>query len=127
MTKAAGQLSTRAAKSLAAMRAAITRADDARSDDAHQVRATNVVDAAQTAATDHLAAADAWETRWRPTRRHRRATAGAGPHWPIAPGTAGRAKRRRRGSVRRRGRRPALVHGATRQGWSKGSDDAVMS
>ena len=22
---------------------------------------------------------------------------------------------------------PALVHGATRQGWSKGSDDAVMS
>ena len=88
------------------MRAAITRADDARSDDAHQVRATNVVDAAQTAATDHLAAADAWETRWRPTRRHRRATAGAGPHWPTASGTAGRAKRRRRGSVRRRGRRP---------------------
>ncbi len=59
VTKAAGKLSTRAAKSLAAMRAAITRADDARSDDAHQVRATNVVDAAQTAATDHLAAAAA--------------------------------------------------------------------
>ena len=35
VTKAAGQLSTRAAKSLAAMRAAITRADDARSDNAH--------------------------------------------------------------------------------------------
>ena len=33
-------------------------------------------------------------TRWRPTRRHRRATAGAGQHWPIAPGTAGHARQR---------------------------------
>ena len=48
-TTAADKLSTRAAKSLDAMRAAITRADAARSD------------AAQTAATNHLAAADAWD------------------------------------------------------------------
>ena len=33
-------------------------------------------------------------TRWRPTRRHRRATAGAGQRWPIAPGTAGHARQR---------------------------------
>ena len=58
-TNAAEKLSTRAAKSLNAMRAAITRADEARSDAAHQARAVNVVDAAQTAATDHLA--DAWD------------------------------------------------------------------
>ena len=43
-TTAAEKLSTRAAKSLDAMRAAITRADAARSDAAH-----------------HLAAADAWD------------------------------------------------------------------
>ena len=60
-TNAAEKLSTRAAKSLNAMRAAITRADEARSDAAHQARAAQVVDAAQTAATDHLAAADAWD------------------------------------------------------------------
>ena len=60
-TTAADKLSTRAAKSLDAMRAAITRADAARSDAAHQARAARVVDAAQTAATNHLAAADAWE------------------------------------------------------------------
>ena len=35
-------------------------------------------------------------TRWRPTRRHRRSTAGAGQRWPIAPGTAGHARQRRR-------------------------------
>ena len=32
-----------------------------------------------------------------------------------------------RGHERRRLLVAALVHGATRQGWSKGSDDAVMS
>ena len=37
-TKTAQQLSTRAAKSLDAMRAAIARADEARSDAAHQTR-----------------------------------------------------------------------------------------
>ena len=58
-TTAADTLRTRAAKSLDAMRAAITRADAARSDAA--ARAAHVVDAAQTAATNHLAAADAWE------------------------------------------------------------------
>ena len=60
-TNAAGTRSTRAAKSLAAMRTAITRADEARSDAAHQARAAQVADAAHTAATDHLAAADAWD------------------------------------------------------------------
>ena len=60
-TTAADTLRTRAAKSLDAMRAAITRADAARSDAAHQARAAHVVDAAQTAATNHRAAADAWE------------------------------------------------------------------
>ena len=60
-TTAADKLSTRAAKSLDAMRAAMTRADAARSDAAHQARAAHVADAAQTAATDHLAAADAWD------------------------------------------------------------------
>ena len=60
-SKTAQQLSTRAAKSLDAMRAAITRADAARSDAAHQARAAHVVHAAQTATTDHLAAADAWD------------------------------------------------------------------
>ena len=60
-TNAAEKLSTRAAKSLAAMRAAMTRADEARSDAAHQARAARVAEAAQTAATDHLAAADAWD------------------------------------------------------------------
>ena len=60
-TRSAEQLSTRAAKSLDAMRAAITRADAARSDAAHQARAAHVADAAQTAATNHLAAADAWD------------------------------------------------------------------
>ena len=43
-TTAAEQLSTRAAKSLDAMRAAITRADAARSDAAHQPRAAHVAD-----------------------------------------------------------------------------------
>ena len=37
-----------------------------------------------------------------PTRRNRRSTAGAGQSWPTAPGTAGRARRRCRGSARRR-------------------------
>ena len=37
-TNAAGTRSTRAAKSLATMRTAITRADEARSDAAHQAR-----------------------------------------------------------------------------------------
>ena len=59
--KAAATLSTRASKSLDAMRAKIARADEARSDAAHQARAAHVADAAQTAATDHLAAADAWD------------------------------------------------------------------
>ena len=60
-TKAAQQLSTRAAKSLDAMRVAIARADEARSDAAHQARAAHVADAAQNAASDHLAAANAWD------------------------------------------------------------------
>ena len=71
-TNAAEKLSTRAAKSLAAMRAAMTRADEARSDAAHQARAARVAEAAQTAATVHLAAADAWDALANPTRRHRR-------------------------------------------------------
>ena len=58
---AAKQLGARAAQRLDAMRAAIVRADEARSDAAHQARAAQVADAAQTAATDHLAAADAWD------------------------------------------------------------------
>ena len=53
--KAVGKLSTRAAKSLDAMRAKIARADEARSDAAHQARAAHV------AATDNLAAAEAWD------------------------------------------------------------------
>ena len=60
--KAPTTLSTRASKSLDAMRAKIARADEARSDAAHQARAAHVVDAARTAATDHLAAATAWDT-----------------------------------------------------------------
>ena len=59
--KAVGKLSTRAAKSLDAMRAKIARADEARSDAAHQARAAHVADAAHTAATDNLAAAKAWD------------------------------------------------------------------
>ena len=72
-TTAAEKLSTRAAKSLAAMRAAMTRADEARSDAAHQARAAHVADAAQTAATDHLAAADAWDVLARHAATHARA------------------------------------------------------
>ena len=56
-TTAAEQLSTRAAKRLAAMRVAITRADAARSDAAHQARATKVVDVATTTAAAHRVAA----------------------------------------------------------------------
>ena len=43
------------------MRAKIARADEARSDAAHQARATHVADAAHAAATDNLAAAEAWD------------------------------------------------------------------
>ena len=64
------------------MRAAITRADEARSDAAHQARAVNVVDAAQTAATDHLAAADAWDA----LARHATTQARAGGPDPAALG-----------------------------------------
>ena len=60
-TRSAEQLSTRAAKSLDAMRAAITRADAARSDAAHQARAAHVVAAATTAAADNRVAAEAWD------------------------------------------------------------------
>ena len=60
-TNATGKLSTRAAKSLDAMRAAITRADAARSDAAHQARAVNVVDAATTASAANRVAAEAWD------------------------------------------------------------------
>ena len=81
-TNAAAKLSTRAAKSLDAMRAAITRADEARSDAAHQARAVNVVDAAQTAVTDHLAAADAWDA----LARHATAHARAGQRGADPPG-----------------------------------------
>ena len=59
--KAAATLSTRASKSLDAMRAKIARADEARSDAAHQARAAHVVDAARSAVTDHRAAAEAWD------------------------------------------------------------------
>ena len=59
--KAAATLSTRASKSLDAMRAKIARADEARSDAAHQARAAHVVDAARRAVTDNRAAAEAWD------------------------------------------------------------------
>ena len=59
--KAAATLSTRASKSLDAMRATIARADEARSDAAHQTRAAHVVDAARRAVTDNRAAAEAWD------------------------------------------------------------------
>ena len=76
-TTAAEQLTTRAAKSLDTMRAAITRADAARSDAAHQASAAHVTNAAQTAAINHLAAADAWDAL--ATHAATQATAGAGP------------------------------------------------
>ncbi len=60
-TTSAEKLSTRAAKSLDAMRAHITRADAARSDAAHQARAAKVVDAATTAAGANGVAAAAWD------------------------------------------------------------------
>ena len=60
-TTSAAKLSTRAAKSLDAMRATITRADAARSDAAHQARAAHVADAAQAAAAAHRVAAEAWD------------------------------------------------------------------
>ena len=63
-TTSAEKLSARAAQSLAAMRAAMTRADEAGSDTAHQARA------AQVAATDHLAAADAWDAIARHATTH---------------------------------------------------------
>ena len=59
-TNAAGKLRTWAAKSLDAMRAAITRADAGRSDAAHQVRSAHVVDAATTAAANRVAA-ETWD------------------------------------------------------------------
>ena len=59
--KAAHALSTRASKSLDAMRAQIARADEARSDAAHQARAAHVVDAARRAVTDNRAAVEAWD------------------------------------------------------------------
>ena len=59
--KAAHALSTRASKSLDAMRAQIARADEARSDAAHQARAAHVVDAARRAVTENRAAVEAWD------------------------------------------------------------------
>ena len=151
-TTAADTLRTRAAKSLDAMRAAITRADAARSDAAHQARAAHVVDAAQTAATNHRAAADAWEalathaaTQASDCRRgaaladrtrHRWAReASAGPTWRRAAGAL-----RLRGHARlldhqgalgaggltgRRPRRPRLAPGHAWRGTA--SDEARAS
>ena len=59
--KAAKARSTRASKSLDAMRATIARADEARSDAAHQARAAHVVDAARGAVTENRAAVEAWD------------------------------------------------------------------
>ena len=59
--KAAHALSTRASKSLDAMRAQIARADAARSDAAHQARAAHVVDAARRAVTENRAAVEVWD------------------------------------------------------------------
>ena len=53
MTAPEKKLGARAAQRLDALRAAIVRANEA--------RAAQVADAAQTTATDHLAAADAWD------------------------------------------------------------------
>ncbi len=59
--KAAKTLSTRASKSLDAMRAKIARADEARSDAAQQARAAHVVDAARRAVTENRAAVETWD------------------------------------------------------------------
>ena len=91
--KAATTLSTRASKSLDAMRATIARADEARSDAAHQARAAHVVDA-RAEPSRRTVRLSRPGTRWRPARRPRRATAGAGQRWPIVPCTAGRVRQR---------------------------------
>ena len=126
-TTAADTLRTRAAKSLDAMRAAITRADAARSDAAHQARAAHVVDAAQTAATNHRALA----------RRRRGRRGGELPaalrlcgharrlDHPGALGAGGLTGRRRRradGEAGRRPRRPRLAPG---HAWRGTASDAA--